>query len=565
MNHENENNRYNGYGQTPPETETNTPEVRKPEPQYAPEPADADPFARNSDVSSSTQDFPELHDIVYAPPTPEPINPHSRRTHPSYRYDSGPYPGDLHDFESELHHPLDWPAKQRQDPRHPEWREPTYSELRESTSGMYTPGICVTHPHSRNRTPEAEHEREIRPRERPRQRGGFLRAVCLVIVCILFSGAASYIAMDYRFNRGDFTIVNQVVLGGNNSSTPVSESISAPVTTSGMGMTSQDIYDMAVTQVVGIKVEAQSSGFFGSGGGGSSSGSGFIISSDGYILTNYHVIEQAYLNDTALSVSLSNGDEYDAKIIGFEASNDVALLKIEATGLNPAIIANSDNIRVGQPVYAVGNPFGNLVYTMTDGIVSALDREVTVDGKIISTFQFSAAVNRGNSGGPVYDANGEVLGIVTAKLIRNDVEGIGFAIPINDAIEIASGLIEHGYIAGRPLIGITTQTVSGGHAEYYGWVVGAYVRTVNPDSAAQRAGLLVGDIIIGIGDVEVDSLESLRFAMRRYKAGDAATLTVWRAGEEKQLSIIFDEDLAAGQPQRQQSVQPEGEFPPRLP
>jgi len=294
-----------------------------------------------------------------------------------------------------------------------------------------------------------------------------------------------------------------------------------------------------------------------------SSGSGFIISSDGYILTNYHVIETAHMNGLPLKVNLSDGTSYEATVIGYESSNDFAILKIDATGLNPAIIGNSSNIRVGQTVYAVGNPFGDLVYTMTDGIVSALDRTVTVEGKTINTFQFSAAVNSGNSGGPIYDANGEVIGIVTAKLRRSaadGVEGIGFAIPINDAIEIASELIEHGYITGRPLIGITVETVTRANAAYFEWVVGAYITSISPESAAETAGLTVGDIIVGLGGVEVSSTSDLLLALRRYRAGDTTTITVWRSGDEVVLSITFDENLSAGQPQQPQQ-QPESRLP----
>jgi len=182
-----------------------------------------------------------------------------------------------------------------------------------------------------------------------------------------------------------------------------------------------------------------------------------------------------------------------------------------------------------------------------------------VERKSINTFQFSAAVNSGNSGGPIYDTNGEVIGIVTAKVIRGNVEGIGFAIPINDAIKIASELIEHGYISGRPLIGITGQTVTPGHAEYYGWVVGTYIRSVNPGSAAETAGIAVGDIITAIADIEVNSMDELKSTLRDFNAGDTTTITVWRNGESLDLTITFDEDLNAGQPQR--PVMPEPDSP----
>ena len=438
-------------------------------------------------------------------------------------------------------------------PSDADWREPAYSQAHESISNMYSPGICTNTPYSRKRVAEPEPERK--PREGSGFFGRFIRAACLVIVCAALSGASAYFVMDYRFSRGDFDTVNQVVLGNTSDSVQQSGSITSTVASTGAGMPAQDIYEMACNQVVGISTEVSSTGgIFGFGGQSFApntvTGSGFIISNDGYILTNYHVVESAHLSNLPLTVYLIDETSYDARVIGFDASNDVAVLKIDATGLNPASIADSDKIRVGQTVYAVGNPFGNLVYTMTEGIVSALDRIVTVDSKSIDTFQFSAAVNPGNSGGPVYDANGEVIGIVTAKMMRDSVEGIGFAIPINVAIGLASELIEHGYITGRPFIGITVQTVTSGHAEYYGFVEGAYVRSVSPGSAAETAGLMVSDIIIALDDTDIDSRDTLIFTMRRYNAGDSATLKVWRAGEEIELPIVFDEDLAAGQPQR---------------
>jgi len=440
--------------------------------------------------------------------------------------------------------------------------EPVNNDHPETQAVMYTPGFCVSQPYPRARSSSST-RRPRASRERHGRLGGLLRAVCLVLVCSLFSAAAAYIMMDYRFNRGDFNITNQVVLGGNTSEIHYGNNMPTPVTTLTTVMSAQDIYDLARTQVVGIVSEAPS--LFGipevPGTMVPVSGSGFIISSDGYILTNYHVIELAHANELPISVVLNDGTSYPAEVVGFENSNDVAVLKIEAEGLNPALIGNSDNIRVGQTIYAVGNPFGDLVYTMTDGIISALDRVVSVEGKSISTFQFSAAVNRGNSGGPIYNTSGEVLGIVTAKVVRGNVEGIGFAIPIRDAIEIASELIEHGYISGRPLIGITGQTVSSGHADYYGWVVGVYVRSVTPDSAAYVADLAVGDIITALDDHEVDSMETLRFALRSYNAGDTATMTVWRSEEIIFLSITFDEDMYAGQSHLRPIPEPESPDP----
>jgi serine protease Do len=436
--------------------------------------------------------------------------------------------------------------------------EPAHNLPHEVPQNMYSPGICVNHPYRRQYRSTGSPAAPPLCARRSKL-GGFIRAVCLVLVCSLFSATATYFVMDYRFNKGDFTINRQVILGGGKESVPDS-SLTAPVATLTDGMSASDIYDMALTQVVGINTE--SPGFFGSQGTVTPvSGSGFIISNDGYILTNYHVIELAHANNLPISVVLNDSLTYKATVVGFDSDSDVAVIKIDATGLNPAFIGNSDDIRVGQRIYAVGNPFGDFVYTMTDGIVSALDRVVSLERKTINAFQFSAAVNSGNSGGPIYNTSGEVVGIVTAKVVRGNVEGIGFAIPINDAIEIASELIERGYLSGRPLLGVTVQTVLPSHAEYYGWVVGVYVRSVTEDSAADKAGIAAGDIITAISGEDVDSLNALRLALRNHKAGETAEISVWRNGEDIELSITFDEDLSAGQPVRAALPEPESPDP----
>ena len=437
----------------------------------------------------------------------------------------------------------------------------TYIESADAPWKMYSPGISVNQPYPRARNHDVM--RNGMPRERKRWLGSFIRAACLVIVCSVFSAAAAYTIMDYRFERGDFAVTNQVVLGGSPSEIRHDGNLTSTVGKLTSEISAQDIYDMARKQVVGIVTEAP--GLFGAaespGGVSPVSGSGFIISTEGYILTNYHVIELAHANNLAISVVLNDGSSYEAEVVGFEQSNDVAVIKINASGLTPALIGNSDNIRVGQTIYAVGNPFGDLVYTMTDGIVSALDRVVSVEGKSIGTFQFSAAVNRGNSGGPIYNTEGEVLGIVTAKVVRGNVEGIGFAIPINDAIEIATELIEHGYISGRPLMGITGQTVTPGNAEYYDWVVGVYIRSVSPDSAADNAGIAIGDIITKLDNEEINTMDALKEALRNHRAGGAATITIWREGEYIDLTITFDEDMYAGQPQGRPHTEPDSPDP----
>jgi serine protease Do len=299
---------------------------------------------------------------------------------------------------------------------------------------------------------------------------------------------------------------------------------------------------MALNQVVGVKTEAPP-GSFSSDSVIVTSGSGFIISGDGYILTNHHVIESAYEFGYTLRVFLHDGTTYDAKIVGFEKDNDVAVIKIDAEGLNAVTTGDSDALRVGDQIYAVGDPLGELEYTMTDGMISALDRTIAVDSKTsISMFQISAAVNSGNSGGPVYDSKGEVIGIVSAKYKDVGIEGLGFAIPVNDAVDIAEQLISVGYVTGKAYMGISVMTINSSAASYYNLTEGAYVVTVEPGSCADTAGLKAGDIITALDDTRIQSQDALTTAKKKYKAHDTAELTVYRAGETLTLAITFDED-----------------------
>jgi serine protease Do len=388
-------------------------------------------------------------------------------------------------------------------------------------------------------------------------------------VCVILGSAAAYGVVEYRYARGDFQPVNNVIIG--NPSTPGATPTPAPelaqqVTTSVSGeIPPQMIYDIALNQVVGVRTE-------GSGGysGGSystvlASGSGFIISNDGYILTNHHVIESSISRGYKLMVYLQDGTAYEAKVVGYESENDVAVLKIDAKALNPVTTGNSDAIRVGDSVYAVGDPLGLLKYTMTDGIVSALDRVITVDrNTTISMFQISAAVNSGNSGGPVYNSKGEVIGIVSAKYADVGVEGLGFAIPINDAVHIAEQLITNGYVADKAYLGITSETVTDSAAAYYNMVKGAYVKSVESGTSAEKAGLKLGDIITKLGDITVTSSETLVLAMRKYSPGDTVDIVVNRSGDALTLTATLGKREAEEQqtsPSERQQESGEQSFP----
>ncbi|MGI5976793.1 MAG: S1C family serine protease [Candidatus Limivicinus sp.] len=310
------------------------------------------------------------------------------------------------------------------------------------------------------------------------------------------------------------------------------------------GLAPYEIYAEACKQVVGITSEITYTNFFGMSSSSAVSGSGFVVSANGYILTNFHVIEAAVKSDSDISVMLHDGTKYKASVVGAEPENDIAVLKIEADGLVPATLGNSGSMKVGDAVYAVGNPLGELEFSMTTGHVSALDRVITTEenSDSINMFQFDAAVNPGNSGGPVYNSEGEVVGIVTAKYSSSGVEGLGFAVPINDAAAIANDLITKGYVTGKARMGVQLDNrFNSMYSQYYGMPIGAYVASVESGSCAEKAGIQTGDIITKLGDNIVEGYADLRSAVKQYRAGDTAEITLYRAGESMTVKITFDE------------------------
>ncbi len=310
-------------------------------------------------------------------------------------------------------------------------------------------------------------------------------------------------------------------------------------TTNGEQLTLNQIYTQNVPAIVGISNQATYN-IFGQTSTTASTGTGFIISSDGQILTNYHVVEGA----ETLTVTLHDGSDYPATLVGYEAESDVALLKIEATDLPVCAIGNSDELYVGAQVAAIGNPLGELTYTMTVGYVSAMDRFVNTDGTPINMMQVDAAINPGNSGGPVFNIYGEVIGIATAKYsgTTNDgatIEGLGFAIPINDVLDILPDLRTNGAVLDRAYMGVMVSMLSL-DKETYGIDYGVYVQSVEENGSAFKAGIQAEDIIVKIGDTAIESYENMTKALRGYRAGDSTTITVYRDGKEQTLEITFD-------------------------
>lgn len=388
--------------------------------------------------------------------------------------------------------------------------------------------------------------------EQKKKKPGLGRFIAACLVCAILGGVIGGVVTGFVADgrAEEAPSVNATQLG--NTVTPINTNISS----SGAVYTAQQIYDSACKSIVGITTEIVGTNIFGQVTSAAASGTGFIISEDGYILTNYHVIS----GFSSVSVMLHNEESYDAEVVAGDKANDVAVLKIEAPGLTPVTLGNSDELRVGQDIYVIGNPLGELTYTLTGGLISALDRAINTDGTPINMFQIDAAVNSGNSGGPVINAAGEVVGIVTAKYSSSGVEGLGFALPIDDVLAIAQDLIQFGYVTGRPYFGITVSTVSEAAAEYYNMVPGAYIKALDDNSCASKAGLSLGDIIVSIDGEEVLSSSDVVNIKSRHNAGDEIVLRVWRSGEYFDTTVTLDEEPPAAQTQPQEQQTPEESF-----
>ena len=319
-------------------------------------------------------------------------------------------------------------------------------------------------------------------------------------------------------------------------------------------LTPAEVYAKNVNSTVGITTSITTN-YWGFQSTSAASGSGFIISNDGYILTNFHVIESS----NSITVSLYNGTEYDADLIGYDESNDIAILKVDANDLTPVILGDSDTLNVGDPVVAIGNPLGELTFSLTSGAVSAKDRTVTMsNGITMELIQTDCAINSGNSGGALFNLYGEVVGITNAKYSSSSsgasIDNIGFAIPLNDVRKIVDSIIEKGYIS-KPFIGVSVTDV-GEESLMYGMPAGASVRTVVEDSPAQQGGLKAGDIITHVNGNEISSSSDLIDIISNCEVGDQLTLTVFRRNQSLDLKITVGEQIQNATGESSQQVMP---------
>ncbi len=320
----------------------------------------------------------------------------------------------------------------------------------------------------------------------------------------------------------------------------------------GKVLTPAEVYAANAGSTVGITTSVTTN-YWGFQTTSAASGSGFIVTDDGYIVTNYHVVEDS----NSITVSLYSGDTYEATLVGFDESNDLAVLKIEAEELAPVILGDSDNLNVGDSVVAIGNPLGELTFSLTSGSISAKDREVTLSSNLtMRLLQTDCAINSGNSGGALFNLYGEVIGVTNAKYSSSSsseasIDNIGFAIPINDIRSIVESIIEKGYFS-KPYIGVGVVDVSQEY-QIYGLPQGAAIQTITEGSPAEAAGLQVGDIITQMDGTEITNRTDLSTMIGRCKIGDAIRFTVYRQGETLEITVTIGEQIQSAEDTQQNS------------
>ena len=321
-------------------------------------------------------------------------------------------------------------------------------------------------------------------------------------------------------------------------SAPRATEVAVKKVTGQTAMTPAEVYAATVNSMVSIHTSLVSTNVFGQTVEGASAGSGFVITSDGYIVTNYHVIKGA----TSINVTTYNGDTYEATVVGGDSDYDVAVLKVEARGLQAVTLGSSSDLHVGDTVLAIGNPLGELTFSMSMGIVSCLDRAINIDGVPFNMIQVDASVNPGNSGGALLNLYGEVVGIVSAKYSSDEVEGLGFALPMDDVQTIITDIMENGAVTNKAYLAITAGTMTESMGAQYQIAVtkGVFVYSVVKGGAGDKAGLQMGDVITKVGDTAVSSMEELAAVKKTYRAGDTVTLTVYRDGAYLTTDLTFD-------------------------
>jgi serine protease Do len=402
--------------------------------------------------------------------------------------------------------------------------------------------------------------RAPQPKKDKKKVTGKYRAAALIAACMILSlgcGFGGTVIANHISTSSDTTSVSEQASSAsssdsdglfqestddNTASSSDSSGVASSAVSSGSTMSTEDVVKTCADSVVEIVTESVSTNSMFGQYVTSGAGSGVILTEDGYIVTNNHVIEDA----TTIKVTLRNGSEYDATLVATDEQSDIAVIKIEGSGLTCAVFADSDKLAVGQTAIAIGNPLGSLGGSVSQGILSALDREITIDDSVMTLLQTDAAINPGNSGGGLFNDKGELIGIVNAKSTGEEIDGLGFAIPSNLVKSVAEQLIEQGYVSGRISTGMSLIDIDDMYtAMYYGVSrTGVYVQSLT-GSNAQEAGLKTGDCIIAVGDTAVSSVSEFNAAIKEYSIGDTVSLTVIRGSQRGTLSLVLEEYTGA--------------------
>ena len=432
-------------------------------------------------------------------------------------------------------------ANQYNDPQ-PQYTAPNVPPMPDAGAGGVTPPVYPAQP---------QQAQPPKPKKKKKFNGGRVaRSAVALVLAAAMGFAGGFVGAKY--GGGSKVVIQQAAPSAASDSSTGSSGADSTITaasSSGSSLTTEQVADMVSPSVVVITTEQvvySQWSWYGQSQVESGAGSGVIISSDGYILTCAHVVDGA----SSITVTIDDKD-YTATLVGEDTTSDVAVIKIDATGLTPATVGDSDNLKVGQSVMAVGNPLGELGGTVTGGMISALNRSVTIQGtsstNTMSLIQMDASVSPGNSGGGLFNMNGELIGIVNAKSSSSDAEGLGFAIPINDAIKVAQELLENGYVTGRPYLGITYLGVEDAQtaAQLGVNAYGVYVVEVVKGGPAERAGLQSGDRIVSIDGTEIASKDDLGTLMQKHAAGDTLNITIARNGQMQTISVTLGEKTAS--------------------
>ena len=385
-------------------------------------------------------------------------------------------------------------------------------------------------------------------------------ALCFSLLGGVIGGGTAWYAAG-RLNNGPAVRETTIQVAAPDTSKQSGAASGVSTLTGGKrSLTEAEVYASQVGSVVSINVTGESGvNYFGQRVETASSGSGFILTKDGYIVTNYHVIESG----KTVKVTLYDNTTYDAQIIGGDADYDIAVLKIEGSDFQAVTVGDSSQLKVGDHVTAIGNPLGELTFSMSEGIASSVNRAINVDGTPFNMIQVTCAINPGNSGGPLFNEYGEAVGIVSAKYSSystTTVEGLGFAIPINDVLSMIEDIMTNGYVANKPYLGIFPGTFNSNLAAQYQFDVqaGVIVYSVEEGTAADKAGLKRDDVITKVDDQEIKTVEDLNAAKKKYSAGDTATLTVYRDGQTITVDIVWGAVPAEQKTQEtQQEQQPQ--------